>query len=347
MNINEKYVSQCLEIAKLGFRNVAPNPMVGCIIIHKNKIIGQGYHKKYGGNHAEVNAINSVENKEFLKESTLYVNLEPCAHYGKTPPCANLIIKFQIPKVVIGCMDMFSEVSGKGIERMRNAGIEVIVGVLEKKSQELNKRFFTFHNKKRPYIILKWAETKDGFIDVERHQKTTKKDNWITSPISKKIVHQWRSEEQAIMIGTNTALNDNPKLTVREVEGKNPLRIVLDLNLRLPQQLNIFDGSTPTLVVNYLKSEIKTNLELVKIETNKDLLTQILDELYQRNILSIIIEGGTQLLQTFINQNLWDEAKVFIGEKEFKKGLKAPKILKNPINSLQFDADILNTYTNA
>ena len=369
MKIDNKQMIRCLELAKQGIGNVAPNPMVGCLITHQNEIIAVGYHEKYGEAHAEVNAINAVMDKSVLKESTLYVNLEPCAHTGKTPPCADLIIKHQIPNVVIGCIDTYSEVAGKGIEKIRAAGVNVTVGVLEEKAKELNKRFFTFHNKKRPFIILKWAETKDGFIDVERNvianiekrnmkqssqtkdcfvpRNDEKVDNWITSPFSKKIVHQWRSEEQAIMIGTNTALNDNPNLTVREVEGKNPLRVVLDLNLRLPEQLNIFDGSTPTLVFNSVKSEFKHNLEFVKIDKNKELIPQILNELYQRNILSIIIEGGTQLLQTFIDANCWDEAKVFIGDKCFNKGLKAPLIDKQPNATLQFDTDILNTYNNA
>lgn len=366
MNIDNKQIIRCLELAKLGMGNVAPNPMVGCVIVYQNQVIAVGYHENFGEAHAEVNAINAVTDKTLLKESTLYVNLEPCSHSGKTPPCADLIIKHKIPNIVIGCIDSYSEVAGKGIEKLKAAGINVVVGVLEEKSKALNKRFFTFHNKKRPYIILKWAETKDGFIDIDRHceersnlnknSSNQSKDcfvprndvnNWITSSYSKKLVHQWRSEEQAIMIGTNTALNDNPKLTVREVKGKNPLRVVLDLDLRLPNELNIFDGSTPTLVFNYLKSDTKTNLEFVKIDKEKDLLTQILEELYHRNILSIIIEGGAQLLQTFITQNLWDEAKVFIGEKEFKTGLKAPKFDKIPINSLQFDTDVLNTYINA
>jgi len=347
MNIDNKQMTRCLELAKQGMGKVAPNPMVGCVIVYNNDIIAVGYHEKFGEAHAEVNAINSVIDKSLLKESTLYVNLEPCSHFGKTPPCSDLIIKHQIPNVVIGSLDTHSKVSGKGIERLKAAGINVSVGILEDKCKELNKRFFTYHEKKRPYIILKWAETKDGFIDVNRKEKNKKYDNWITSPFSKKLVHQWRSEEQAIMIGTNTAINDNPKLTVREVEGKNPLRVVLDLDLRLPENLNIFDESTPTLVVNSIKSEIKQNLEFVKIDKNKELLSQILSELYKRNILSVIIEGGAQLLQSFIDQNLWDEAKIFIGNKTFSEGLKAPTLKKQPINSLQFDTDILNTYINA
>lgn len=347
MKIDKKQIIRCLELAKQGIGSVAPNPMVGCVITHQNKVVAVGFHERFGEAHAEVNAINSILDKSLLKESTLYVNLEPCAHSGKTPPCVDLIIKHQIPNVVIGCIDTYSEVSGKGIEKLKAAGINVTVGVLEEKSKDLNKRFFTFHNKKRPYIILKWAETKDGFIDIDRSSDTIEKDNWITTPFSKKLVHKWRSEEQAIMVGTNTVLNDNPKLTVREVVGKNPLRVVLDLNLRLPQHLNIFDGSTPTLVFNFSKSEQKNNIEFFKIDETQELLPQILTELSERNILSLIIEGGAQLLQSFIDQNLWDEAKIFIGEKEFKAGLKAPKFDKTPINSLQFDTDILNTYINA
>jgi diaminohydroxyphosphoribosylaminopyrimidine deaminase/5-amino-6-(5-phosphoribosylamino)uracil reductase len=250
MNFDEKYMLRCLELAKDGFGNVAPNPMVGCVIVCEGKIIGEGYHQEYGKAHAEVNAIHSVRDKSLLQKSTLYVNLEPCAHFGKTPPCANLIVEHNIPRVVIGCVDSYSEVSGKGIEKLRNAGIEVTVGILENESLELNKRFFTFHNKKRPYVILKWAETQDGFIDVDRpldKSRDTTADNWITSPLSKQLVHKWRSEEAAIMVGTTTVLNDNPQLNVREWKGKNPTRIVIDLQDRLPQTLHVFDKSIPTV----------------------------------------------------------------------------------------------------
>ncbi len=331
-------------MAKKGLKDVAPNPMVGCVIVHNNTIIGQGYHQKYGEAHAEVNAINNVEDKELLRNSTLYVNLEPCSHFGKTPPCSNLIIESKIPKVIIGCIDTYSEVSGRGIEKLRNAGIEVIVGVLEKESKGLNKRFFTFHEKKRPYIILKWAQTQDGFIDVERNGNEIV-DNWITSPESKILVQQWRSEEQAIMIGTNTALNDNPKLTVREVQGENPIRIVLDMNLRLPNTLNIYDGSSTTLVFNSLKNELKPNIEYNKIEKD-NILNKILTELHNRNILSVIVEGGAQLLNSFIEANLWDEARVFVGCKEFKSGLNAPEFNFQPYQTLHFGSDVLSIYRN-
>ena len=356
---------RCLELAKNGLGNVAPNPMVGCVIVLNNKILGEGYHQQFGEAHAEVNAINSVKNKELLPLSTLYVNLEPCAHVGKTPPCADLIIKNNIKKVVIGCLDTYSEVAGKGIERLKNAGIEVVVGVLENESLELNKRFFTFHNKKRPYIILKWAETKDGFIDVDReceeHSNQFKKqtdcfvplhstrndvNNWITSPLAKKLVHKWRSKEAAIMIGTNTALNDNPQLNVREWTGKNPIRIVLDLKLRLPEGLHLFDKTISTLVFNYQEEKIEKNLEHIKLDASKNLISQCLEKLHDRNIQSVIIEGGTMLLQSFINESVWDEARVFIGDKFFEKGLKAPNINLLPSSTEKISDDVLLIYKN-
>jgi diaminohydroxyphosphoribosylaminopyrimidine deaminase/5-amino-6-(5-phosphoribosylamino)uracil reductase len=360
MNFEEKYMLRCLELAKNGLGNVAPNPMVGCVIVHDNKIIGEGYHQEYGNAHAEVNAIHSVKNKSLLQKSTLYVNLEPCSHFGKTPPCANLIVEHNIPRVVIGCVDSFSEVSGKGIEKLKNAGVEVVVGVLEKESLELNNRFFTFHNKKRPYVILKWAETKDGFIDLERsNQKEVERneiagqarnddkiDNWITSPLSKQLVHKWRSEEAAIMIGTNTALNDNPQLNVREWEGKNPIRVVIDLYDRLPQTLHVFDKSTSTIIFSLTKQEEGNNLTFVKIKDSKNLLVEVLNELYKRNIQSIIIEGGATLLQSFIDQNLWDEARVFIGNKTFVNGLKAPSLIGKLMTKQTIDSDDLMFYKN-
>lgn len=367
MNIEEQYMYRCLELAKIGLGNVAPNPMVGCIIVHDGKIIGEGYHQEYGKAHAEVNSINSVKNKELLKKSTLYVNLEPCAHFGKTPPCANLIVEHQIPKVVIGCMDSFSEVAGKGIEKLEHAGIAVTVGVLEKESMYLNKRFFTFHNKKRPYIILKWAETKDGFIDVKRHfeersnlnfqkadcytplhsvRNDEQIDNWITTPLSKKLVHKWRSEEAGILIGANTALNDNPQLNVREWSGKNPTRIIIDLNDRLPKTLHVFDKSIPTIVFSSNKTSEEKNLTFVKINNQNNLVEEVLTALYQKNIQSIIVEGGAQILQSFINQNLWDEARVFVGNKFFTNGLKAPIIKKTSTSIEQISADTLTTYLN-
>lgn len=378
MIIEEKYMLRCLELAKNGLGNVAPNPVVGCVIVNENKIIGEGYHQEYGKAHAEVNAIHSVKDKSLLQKSTLYVNLEPCAHFGKTPPCANLIIKHNIPRVVIGCVDSFSEVAGKGIEKLKSSGIEVTVGVLEKESLELNKRFFTFHNKKRPYVILKWAETQDGFIDIERtviakheerngkqsfksadcfpektgqavtlHSTRNDVDNWITSPLSKQLVHKWRSEEAAIMVGTNTALNDNPQLNVREWVGRNPVRVVVDLQDRLPQSLHIFDKSIPTLVFSLTKEIEKKNLVFVKVKNKKKLIEEVLNELYKRNIQSIIIEGGATLLQSFIDQNLWDEARVFVGNKNFVNGIKATGIKGNLISEEMIDFDHLKWILNS
>ena len=357
MSNHEKYINMCIQLAKQGIGKVSPNPMVGCVIVHNGEIVGQGFHEEYGGPHAEVNAITNIDDKTLLKESTLYVNLEPCSHHGKTPPCADLIIKHQIPKVVIGCVDTYSEVCGKGIEKLKNAGIEVIVSVLESKSRELNKRFFTYHNKQRPYVILKWAKTQDGFMDVDRsnieniekqseHDNDQKAYNWITTDDSKKLVHHWRTEVQAIMVGTNTALNDNPQLNVREVEGDNPLRIVLDLTLRLPKDLRVFDGSIPTIVFNHLKDQKGTNLDYVKLNKDSDLIEQILAILHQREIQSVLIEGGAQLLHTFLESNSWDEARVFTGTREFENGLIAPKLSISPSTSLLFGEDHLEFFMN-
>lgn len=336
---------RCLQLAKNGKGNVAPNPLVGCVVVYENKIIGEGFHQKYGEHHAEVNAINSVKNKKLLPKSTLYVNLEPCAHTGKTPPCSDLIIKHNIKKVVIGCVDSYAEVAGKGIARLKNAGIEVVVGVLEQESLALNKPFFTFHQKKRPFVILKWAQTKDGFIDVDRSQENST-SSWITSSLSKKVVHKWRSEEAAIMVGTNTALNDNPQLNVREWNGNNPIRIVLDLNLRLPTSLFLFDKTIPTLVFNYQLDKTEQKLTYIKLDKTKNLLTECLGALYKRNIQSVIVEGGTTLLHTFIAANCWDEVRIFTGNKFFEKGLKAPFFKHKPTFKEQIGADELCFYVN-
>ncbi len=319
-------MSRCIELARLGAGSVAPNPMVGCVIVCQEKIIGEGFHQKYGEAHAEVNAIHAVSQPEFLKESTLYVSLEPCAHFGLTPPCSDLIVEKQIPKVVIGTIDPFSEVAGKGIEKLRKAGIEVEVGILEKECRELNKRFFTFHEKKRPFVILKWAQTLDGFIDIKRDRENFGEPTWITGDLALRLVHKIRSEEGAILVGTNTAEKDNPSLTVRHWAGNNPVRAVLDKNLRLSPALNLFDETSKTLVFNAKKNEVNSGTEWIKIDFENEIPTQILGELHHRNILSVIVEGGKQLLESFIRQNLWDEAHVFIGNKFFYNGISAPKI---------------------
>ena len=325
MKNQEKYIKRCIELAKLGLGNTYPNPLVGSVIVYKNRIIGEGYHKKCGEAHAEVNAVNSVKDKSLLKHSTLYVNLEPCSHIGRTPACSTMIIANKIPKVVIGCIDTFSKVSGKGVEMLKNAGIDVVVGVLEAESREVNKRFFTFNEKNRPYIILKWAQTKDGFIDIVRTTKT-QKGEWITNELSKALVHKWRSEEAAIMVGTNTAIMDNPQLDVREWTGENPMRVTIDKSLKLSQNLNILSNKIPTIIYNEAKNLKLKNTEYIEIDFRKDVVSQILKDLYSKDIQSIIIEGGEKLLNSFIKSNLWDEARIFTGNKYFKDGIKAPKI---------------------
>jgi diaminohydroxyphosphoribosylaminopyrimidine deaminase/5-amino-6-(5-phosphoribosylamino)uracil reductase len=346
MTTSEKYMMRCIELAKLGAGHVSPNPMVGCVIVCNNKIIGEGYHKKHGEAHAEVNAINAVTKLEDLKKSTIYVSLEPCSHYGLTPPCSDLIIEKQIPKVVIGSIDPFAKVAGKGIEKLKNAGIEVEVGVLANECEELNKRFFTYHRNKRPYIFLKWAQTTDGFIDIDRTSENYGEPTWITGNEALLLVHKMRAEEDAIMVGTNTAQKDNPSLTVRHCEGKNPLRIVLDKNLRLPQNLHIFDNSTPTLVLNSVKNLIVGNTEFVQIDFEKNLLGQVLDTLHKKNCLSLIVEGGKQLLESFITENLWDEAHIFTGNKKFNRGISAPKIHGKHLYSEQIEKDKLDVFRN-
>ena len=340
---------RCIEIAQSGLGNTAPNPMVGAVIIHHEKIIGEGFTSPYGGAHAEVNAIQSVVDTSLLKEATLYVTLEPCSHFGKTPPCADLIIKHQIPKVVIGLLDPHERVAGKGIERLKNSGCEVIFGVLEEECREHHKRFLTFHEKKRPYIILKWAETLDGFIAPS---KTDRKENpepyWITNPYSRQMVHQWRSEERGILVGTNTVLEDNPKLDVRHWEGKNPFRIVLDNGLKIPEDYNVLDESIPTLVFTEVEdlSRYLGGVSYEFLDFSADVAKQICEILPGYNITSVLIEGGSRTLQTFIDEGLWDEARVFTGNTSFKKGIKAPVFSGKLIDSKKIGLDILKYYNN-
>lgn len=342
---HELYIQRCIEIGKNGLGTTRPNPMVGAVIVLNNKIIGEGYTSAYGGNHAELNAINSVKNKDLLKESTLYVTLEPCSHYGKTPPCSDLIIKHSIPNVVIGCIDDNTLVAGKGIKKLREAGTNVIVGILERACKEHHKRFFTYHNKKRPYIILKWAETSDGFIapDTKNEQKPV----WITNKYSRQIVHKWRTEEQAILVGTNTVLQDNPSLTVRDWTGENPIRVVLDGNIKLSQDFNVFDDASKTIIItNKEVSSTKSNVfeDVVFYESN--LAHEVCDVLFEHQINSVIIEGGSKTLQTFIDENLWDEARVFTGNTCFKKGTKAPILNSKLVSQQRISTDILKIYKN-
>lgn len=339
-------MQHCIELALKGLGSVAPNPMVGCVLVYNDQIIAEGYHQKFGDAHAEVNAINQIKDNELLKRCTLYVTLEPCAHHGKTPPCTDLIIEKKIPSVVIGCVDTYKEVSGKGIEKLKAAGIEVTVGVLEKECRELNKRFFTFHEKQRPYVILKWAQSSDGFIDAKRNIDEIAKQKKISNQYSQKLSHRWRTEEQAIMVGTNTALMDNPSLTARLHPGKNPLRIFIDKWLRIPKAYNLYDRSTPTLVITGSKKENEKNIEYLNLNFEANLLEQLLHELFKRNIQSLIVEGGESLLNSFIEANLWDEARVFISPQLLKEGVKAPVML-HKVQSLQnIQGDELLIYRN-
>ncbi len=343
---DKKYMQRCIELAKLGIGNAAPNPLVGSVVVHKGKIIGEGYHQKCGEAHAEVNAINSVKNKELLKNSTIYVNLEPCAHYGRTPPCADLIVANKIKRVVIGCVDSFAKVAGKGIEKLINGGCEVNVGILKKESLELNRRFFLFHSKKRPYIILKWAETKDGFIDKQRKSDELIEPIWITNKLSKKIVHKWRTQETAFMIGTNTAIKDNPQLNVREWNGRNPIRIVLDKELKLDKKLKIFDNSALTYIFNSKKNISVNNIHYFKVCFNNNVLNEIMNVLYKNKIQSVVVEGGSKLLNSIIKTNLWDEARVFIGNKTFTIGVKAPKFNKMSCKEVYINETKLRYFRN-
>jgi diaminohydroxyphosphoribosylaminopyrimidine deaminase/5-amino-6-(5-phosphoribosylamino)uracil reductase len=328
---HKKYMHRCIELAKNGLGTTYPNPLVGSVIVYNNKIIGEGWHKKSGTPHAEVNAVNSVKDKSLLKKSTIYVSLEPCSHFGKTPPCSDLIIENEIPNVVIGTFDPNIKVSGNGIKKLIEAGKNVSVGILESECRELNKRFFTFHEKKRPYVILKWAESQDGFIAPSKILRKEQKPVWITNEFSRQLVHKWRSEEQAILVGTNTVIDDNPKLDVRDWTGNNPIRVILDQNNRIPKDSNIFDNQVKTIIFSILPKAInEENTIFEVIDFKKNLAEQILNVLYKHQIQSVIIEGGSQTLQTFIDENNWDEARVFIGNHSFKNGTKAPIItLKN------------------
>ncbi|HRN45021.1 MAG TPA: bifunctional diaminohydroxyphosphoribosylaminopyrimidine deaminase/5-amino-6-(5-phosphoribosylamino)uracil reductase RibD, partial [Flavobacterium sp.] len=312
MKINEKYIRRCIELARNGLGTTYPNPLVGSVIVYDGKIIGEGWHKKSGESHAEVNAVKAVKDKSLLKKATIYVSLEPCSHFGKTPPCCDLIIKNNIPNVVIGTVDPNVKVAGNGIKKLIEAGIHVTVGVLEEECNALNKRFFTFHKKKRPFIVLKWAESQDGFIAPT--EKLEKKPVWITNQYSRQLVHKWRTEEQAILVGTQTAIDDNPKLNARDWSGKNPIRLVIDQNNRIEKNNHIFDNQAVTIVFSKSIDTIKKENTIFEIlDFEKNIAEQIVQILYQHQIQSVIIEGGRQTLQTFIDANLWDEARVFVG----------------------------------
>jgi diaminohydroxyphosphoribosylaminopyrimidine deaminase / 5-amino-6-(5-phosphoribosylamino)uracil reductase len=344
MEMQTKYMKRCLQLAELGRGYVSPNPMVGAILVYKDEIVGEGYHQFYGQAHAEVNCIKNIasEKRKFIPESTLYVSLEPCVHHGKTPPCADLIISQNIQEVVIGCRDAFALVSGKGIQHLQEAGIKVSVGLLEEECKKINERFFTFHEKKRPYILLKWAQSCDGYIAGENGTSIK-----ISNPYTDKLVHKWRSEEAAIMVGTNTALLDNPSLTNRLWTGLSPVRILLDSILRVPADYKIIDGKVRTIIFNTLKEMSEDNLVYVQYKADKPVIPQLLTMLHQQNIQSVMVEGGAMLLQSFIDNGLWDEARIITSGQHIYNGVAAPHLKKSKfIQSNSDTGDRVDFYKN-
>lgn len=345
MNQHELYMHRCIELAKLGAGHVAPNPMVGSVLVHEGRIIGEGYHQLYGQAHAEVNCINSVkdENRHLIEKSVMYVSLEPCAHFGKTPPCADLIIRHKIPAVVVGCRDPFEQVDGKGIEKLEKAGIDVITGVLEKECKELNKRFFTFHTQKRPYVILKWAQSKNQKIANADFSRVL-----ISNDYTNRLVHKWRSEESAIMIGTNTAVQDNPSLNTRNWSGPNPVRLIVDMHLRLPHHLQVFDKKQKTIIFNAIKTEDHESLLYYKLENNASFVHYLLEACYKLRLQSILIEGGTKLLQSFVDEQVWDEARVIENNQlVIENGLHAPELKNQYLTGTEnISTDTVSYYQN-
>ena len=337
---HEHYMQRCLQLARLGTGNVASNPLVGCVIVYDDKIIGEGWHKEFGKAHAEVNAIDYIKDKSLLSKSTLYVNLEPCSHYGKTPPCVDLILLHKIPRVVIGVTDPFVKVNGEGIRKLRDAGVDVVTPILEYECHKLNKRFFTFHQKKRPYIILKWAQSKDGFIGKQTERVL------ISNELSQTQVHKWRSEEQAIMIGTKTALIDNPNLNVREWFGSSPVKIVIDKNLKLPPYLNIFNGVNQTLVLTTKDKSTDNNVKCLQLNENNFIVDSMLKALHEQNIQSVLVEGGAELIQSFIDEGFWDEARVITGNIFLNDGIRCPRLDLSPISNQNSLDDVIYFYQN-
>ncbi|WP_367867422.1 bifunctional diaminohydroxyphosphoribosylaminopyrimidine deaminase/5-amino-6-(5-phosphoribosylamino)uracil reductase RibD [Pedobacter sp. WC2423] len=345
---DELYMKRCLELAEMGNGQVSPNPLVGCVIVSGGKIIGEGYHQKYGQAHAEVNAIRSVTDRygeqavELLKNAVAYVSLEPCAHFGKTPPCADLLIRHQLKKVVIGNRDPFPDVDGKGIEKLKNAGIEVVSGVLEDECFEVNRRFFTRIAQQRPYIILKWARTANGYFAPKNSVQ-----QWISGPLSKKLVHKWRTEEDAILVGKQTAIADNPALSAREWPGKNPIRIAIDRKLEIPADSQLYNADAKTIIFNEQKTSVEGNIHFIEMEDMQYYLPQkIAYQLYLMDIQSIIVEGGANMLNQFISAGLWDEARVFNSASSWDTGIHSPVINGNIRSVIQVDKDQLTIYKN-
>lgn len=346
--LDRLYMRRCLELADNGAGYVAPNPLVGAVIVYDGRVVGEGAHRHYGGNHAEANAVSSVKDKSILKDTAMYVSLEPCSHKGKQPPCCDLIIQCGIPKVYVATEDPNPLVAGKGIQRLCDAGVEVQVGLLKEDAQEQNRRFFTYQQKKRPYVVLKWAQSIDGFIDKKRDAGTP--PEWLTGAQGQLLVHRWRTEEPAIMVGANTVLRDNPRLTSRKWDGKNPLRVVFDKDLSLPKAAHIFNNEAKTLVLTYVgkpdSNRYPDTVEIQPIDPSAGVEEQVLAELYRREIQSILVEGGGYVLAQFIGKKLWDEARIFTASKVLMEGLPAPSLSGSLIGSAGYSDFNLKVFRN-
>lgn len=334
------YMRRALELAGFGLGHVSPNPLVGCVVVHEGRIIGEGWHKAFGGPHAEVNAIRQVENASLLPDSTVFVNLEPCSHFGKTPPCADLLVEKRIRRVVIANRDPNPNVAGQGVERLRAAGIAVTEGIMAEEGRWLNRRFFTNMEKRVPYVVLKWAESSDGFMALPNRERV-----WISNKRSRQRVHQWRTEEDAVLVGAGTAAADNPRLDVRDWTGRNPTRVVIDPKLRLPGHLHLFDGSLPTLCYNTTRNDRGRNLERIRVSSDNFLL-DILADLLRREIGSVIVEGGPFTLQKFLDAGLWHEARIFRSGQSMKEGVPAPHFDAEPFQVDRATGDTLLIYLN-
>jgi len=338
-------MQRCLDLAVNGLGLTYPNPLVGCVIVHKGRIIGEGWHQKAGEPHAEVHAIDSVKDRSLLPDSVLYVNLEPCSHHGRTPPCADLIVRSRISRVVVGCLDVNEMVSGKGVEHLRSNGCQVVTGVMEKECRELNRRFFTFHEKKRPYVILKWAQTKDGFV-FPSEEVASGAPVWISNRYSLQRVHQWRGQEASILVGNRTVLQDDPRLSVRDYAGNSLIRMVIDRSRKIPEHMSFFNGEIPTIVFNEKKDVDWQGVRFVKIDFAGNVVRQVLDYLAGMEVQSLIVEGGPFTHEKFLEKGLWDEARVFIGNTEFGAGVKAPRLKLRPVKEEKVGGDRLLWYRN-
>ncbi len=340
-------MARCIQLAKNGLGTTYPNPLVGSVVVHNNKIIGEGWHFEAGKPHAEVNAIASVKQKELLVAASIYVSLEPCSHFGKTPPCADLIIKSGIKNVNIGSKDPNPKVAGRGIQRLIDAGFNVTEGILAEECSNLNKRFFSFYKKKRPYIILKWAETLDGFIAPRKKERSSKKKPvWISNTHSRHFAHKLRTQEQAILVGTQTVLDDNPSLTTRDWKGTNPVRVVIDRTLKIPKTASVFDGIVKTIVITEMKASNDNQVIFEKVDFSEKLLEEICEVLHKHQLQSLIVEGGSITIQAFIDANLWDEAYIIKGESSFGRGIQAPKLSGHLVSKEKLKSDIVQLFKN-